>query len=595
MKKTTPYFNKSLLAATAVLSMSNVNAIQFYAGDIEGSFDSQISMGSSWRVESQDETLTVAGNNEDGNRNFSGGDTFSQIFKGSHDLQVSYQNFGGFIRGKYWYDSALENNSVDYGHTSTATTAGQVPGVGTSLSYNSNQKLDDSGFNDLAKFSGAELLDAFVYGEFEVADMPLDMRIGKQVVSWGESTFIFGGINAINPVDVSAFRRPGAEIKEGLIPVNMAYANMGVTDDLSVEAFYQLEFQETVIPGCGTYFATNDYAPEGCEYAITQAGALTRVDDQKASADGQFGMAFRYIIGDTEFGLYAMNIHSRAPVVSGVTASAADYGPLVPGLMTDYGLTQQQAGGIAKAAFTNYFVSYPEDIQLAGLSFATNVGGMALSGEVSHKKDLPVQINSTQLITAALAGTTAGLASKGLVSAELDAAAALAENGGVLQGYNQFDVSQIQITGIKFFDQVAGASRVTLITEAGYTLIHDFEEGEGVTKYGRAGLYDVDGAADDGFVTESSWGYRARVVANYSDVFAGINLKPVLAWSHDVKGFAPQPGGAFREGQQSLGVTLNADYLATYNASIGYTQFMGGDYSVISDRDFASISVGMQF
>lgn len=595
MKNITPYFNKSLLASAVALSMNNVSAIQFYAGDIEGSFDSQISMGSSWRVESQDEALTVAGNNEDGNRNFSGGDAFSQIFKGSHDLQISYKNFGGFVRGKYWYDSALENNSVDHGHTSTATTNGQVPGIGTSLSYNKNQKLDDSGFNDLAKFSGAELLDAFVYGEFDVADMPLDMRIGKQVVSWGESTFIFGGINAINPVDISAFRRPGAEIKEGLIPVNMAYANMGVTDDLSVEAFYQLEFQETVIPGCGTYFATNDYAPEGCEYAITQAGALTRVEDQKASDDGQFGMAFRYIIGDTEFGLYAMNIHNRAPVVSGVTAAAADYGPLVPGLMTDYGLTQQQAGGIAKAAFTNYFVSYPEDIQLVGLSFATNVGSMALSGEVSHKKDLPVQINSTQLITAALAGTTAGLASKGLVSAELDTAAAAADNGGVLQGYNQFDVSQIQITGIKFFDQVAGASRVTVIGEAGYTLIHDFEEGEGVTKYGRAGLYDVDGAADDGFVTESSWGYRARVVANYSDVFAGINLNPVLAWSHDVKGYAPQPGGAFREGQQSLGLTLKADYLATYSASIGYTQYMGGDYSVISDRDFASISVGMQF
>jgi hypothetical protein len=142
---------------------------------------------------------------------------------------------------------------------------------------------------------------------------------------------------------------------------------------------------------------------------------------------------------------------------------------------------------------------------------------------------------------------------------------------------------------------VAGASRITVIGEAGYTFIHDFEEGDGVTKYGRAGLYDVDGAADDGFVTESSWGYRARIVANYSDVFAGINLKPVLAWSHDVKGFAPQPGGAFREGQQSLGLTVKADYLATYNASIGYTQYMGGDYSVISDRDFASVSVGMQF
>jgi|GEM_PF-2843174 len=115
-----------------------------------------------------------------------------------------------------------------------------------------------------------------------------------------------------------------------------------------------------------------------------------------------------------------------------------------------------------------------------------------------------------------------------------------------------------------------------------------------VSRYGRAGIFSLPGNTD-GFVTESSYGYRTRVVAEYNDAFMGINLTPVLAFSHDVKGYAPQPGGAFVEGQQSLGFTLNADYQSTYNASLSYTQFMGGDYSVISDRDFASVSVGMQF
>jgi hypothetical protein len=61
------------------------------------------------------------------------------------------------------------------------------------------------------------------------------VRLGKQVVSWGESTFIGGGINSINPIDVSAFRRPGAEIKEGLIPVNMFYVSQSLTENLSAE------------------------------------------------------------------------------------------------------------------------------------------------------------------------------------------------------------------------------------------------------------------------------------------------------------------------------------------------------------------------
>ncbi len=240
---------KALAAAIPLIMAAQAQGFEFYAGDIEGSFDSEISMGSSWRMEEQDSKLFTNGNSDDGNANFADGSAFSQVFKGSHDLQVSYENFGGFVRGKYWYDSALKDNNVDYGHSPTATlgTSALDP---FSVNQAGNSRLDDAGFND----SGAELLDAYVYGEFTVADMPLDVRLGKQVLSWGESTFIFGGINAINPVDVNAFTRPGAEIKEGLLPVNMAYASIGLTDNLSAEAFYQLDFQETVLPGCGTYF-----------------------------------------------------------------------------------------------------------------------------------------------------------------------------------------------------------------------------------------------------------------------------------------------------------------------------------------------------
>lgn len=102
------------------------------------------------------------------------------------------------------YDSAIENNSVDHGHgpTTTVTTAAQenlFSGVLESGStYNNNQKLEGSDFDDLSKGSGVTLLDAFVNGQFDIGQMTIDVRLGKQVVSWGESTFIIAGINAIN-------------------------------------------------------------------------------------------------------------------------------------------------------------------------------------------------------------------------------------------------------------------------------------------------------------------------------------------------------------------------------------------------------------
>ncbi len=84
-------------------------------------------------------------------------------------------------------------------------------------------------------------------------------------MSWGESTFIGSGINSINPIDVSAFRRPGAEIKEGLIPVNMFYVSQSLTDNLSAEAFYQIEWDQTVVDNCGTFFSQPDIIADGCD------------------------------------------------------------------------------------------------------------------------------------------------------------------------------------------------------------------------------------------------------------------------------------------------------------------------------------------
>ena len=623
-KRGLPNRIKTISMLAPFMLVGSVQSMEFRIGGIEGSFDSQLSLGSSWRVESQSDSLLLnssgadnLSNSDDGNRNYQDGDAFSQLFKGSHDLEFRYQNFGGFVRGKYWYDSALENNGVDFGHNPTADRSN----VSTSLDYNNGgDKLDDSGFNDLSKASGVALLDAFIYGEFDVLDRPLDVRLGKQVVSWGESTFIRGGVNSINPIDVNAFVRPGAEIKEGLLPVNMAYANVGLTDNLSLESFYQLEFQETVIPGCGTYFATNDYAPEGCNAVSVLNGqySVARSEDgnRLAKDDGQFGVAFRYLseaLGDTEFGIYAMNIHSRSPLASGIktTTDSATLGATANAAATNYivnfavnpaaptaqeqataALVAQDALLSQKIGSTYYFVEYPEDIQITGLSFATNVGSMALSGEISHKVDAPIQINGPMII-----GTLVTDASS---SPELTADFTATGLGQVADGYRLFDISQVQVTGIKFLDRVGGAARMTLIGEAGYTYIHGFKEGPTEIKYGRSDIFGTYNPADpasedDGFVTEASWGYRARLVADYPDAFMGINLQPVIAWSHDVEGYSPQPGGNFTEGQQSLGLTLNGTFMATYSGSIGYTRYMGGKYSVIKDHDFASISVGMQF
>ncbi len=109
--------------------------------------------------------------------------------------------------------------------------------------------------------SRIELLDAYVWWQFPIGEI----RVGQQVLNWGESTFIQGGLSAINPVDVSALRVPGSELREAFRPVGMVWASVNLSQDISVEGFYEYKWEPTVIDPPGTYFSTNDFAGPGGE------------------------------------------------------------------------------------------------------------------------------------------------------------------------------------------------------------------------------------------------------------------------------------------------------------------------------------------
>ena len=79
------------------------------------------------------------------------------------------------------------------------------------------------------------------------------------------------------------------------------------------------------------------------------------------------------------------------------------------------------------------------------------------------------------------------------------------------------------------------------------------------------------------------------------DVFAGVNLKPNVAWSHDVNGYSPGPGGNFEEGRKAVSLGVDAEYQNTYTASLAYTNFFDGKYTTVDDRDFVALSVGVNF
>jgi len=616
--------------------------VSFNIGEIEGNFDSSLSIGASWSTQNANKNLIGSNNgghglsqtSDDGHLNFKSGETFSKIFKGIHDLELKYGDTGIFLRGKYWYDFELKDESREF------------------------KDISDSGRKEAAKSSGFELLDAFVYHNYSIGDEPGSVRLGKQVVNWGESTFIGSGINSINPIDVSAFRRPGSEIKEGLIPVNMFYLSQNLTENLSAEGFYQLEWDQTVVDNCGTFFSQPDVIADGCKNnlavlrsrnglnsalagaglpaaargavlnSLTQQGVnfgnpdegaiVRRGPDRDARDSGQYGLAMHYNFEplDTEFGAYYMNYHSRLPIFSGKGAPVSSYSAAgLVGSLARNGIPVATGTRLAPtllpvvvAANSSYYVEYPEDIHLFGLSFSTTLPtGTAWSGEISYRPNAPVQLNTTDILYSGLT--------------PLNSSVALLQGtpGADQKGYRRKEISQAQTTFTHFFDQVMGAERLTVVGEVGWTHVGGLESTSKL-RYGRDPSYGpgplpngqcttlnagtLAGAAqnnlsryceNDGFTTTDSWGYRARAIWDYNNVFAGVNLKPSVAWSHDVDGYSPGPGGNFEEGRKAVSLGVEAEYQNTYTANLSYTNFFDGKYTTVDDRDFVALSFGMNF
>jgi hypothetical protein len=271
-----------IAAATLLISTTSlVRAVETKFGDVSIVFDTTVSVGASIRTadretaflpegnggpidprengvvvidtalvptfsgNTSENTFTLnpdnydgSANTDDGRLNFDNGDPIGGTIKATHDLQVTWQNYKVFARAVGFYDVIM--NDHDVGERSELT----------------DDALGDVGRN-------YELLDLFVSADYTIAELPVNLRVGKQVINWGESTFILGGNNVFNPIDVNAFRRPGSEIREALLPVNAVYGSVSLPFDVSVAAYYALDFEPFEIDPSGTPFSNADVVALG--------------------------------------------------------------------------------------------------------------------------------------------------------------------------------------------------------------------------------------------------------------------------------------------------------------------------------------------
>lgn len=683
MKRDRYLFKKSKITLGIISVLTGialpVHAVTWDKGDWSVTFDSTFSLGTSIRVEDRD--LSLVGNSNQLNLDWTGydpvtnplyasadiwalndasystngdlstlnydsGKPFSTLFKGVHELSVTYKNMGLFVRGMYFYDFEMQDGNRDYVN----------PLSGVRQDPCGDPRASDELCSDV------RFLDAFFYSDFTIGDIPMTFRIGDQVVSWGESTFIQHGINTINPVDVTRAQAPGAELKEVFIPVGMAFLSLNFTDNLSLSMYYQYEWERSRLPQAGSYFSSNDFVGAGgqnsniqlgfsgnpdidLDFLLTglnslgsalQAGAPasqigqaylaypTKVairgygDTAHDDADdqGQYGIKVSYFseaLNQTEFSFYHINYHSQRPLISGQTSDFTS-----AGIATDLAYLASQTidkdNIINLQAFTESRFVYPEDIKLYGLSFNTSLGETALAGEIAYRTDEPLQIDDVELLYAAMPEQLAfaGIRPDFEGISQLDNYQGFTGPGETAAGYILSDTLQMQVTASHIFGPVLGTDNLILLGEVGYVNVQDMPDpavlrlnGPGTARSGplqptstgnpRTGLHIglSNGPETNPFPTASAWGYRLLARADYNNAFAGINLQARATFSHDVNGITPDPLFLFVEERKSASLSLTFDYLNRWAATVGYNAFWGGigTTNSLSDRDFVSFDI----
>lgn len=573
------------LAVAAALSAWSAPSQAFRFGSEEGlsgSFDSVVSFGAIKRMSSPDSRIigndsggTNRGTNnqlqarqgsngyanadfnftnfDDGNLNYKKGDIVSMALKGTHDLALKAPEGWSALARVYW----LQDFRADQTRRTEVTESSAT--------------------------SRASLLDAWVAKEIRYGDQRGKIKLGNQVISWGEDIFILGGVNQINAIDLQKFHVPGTQIKEVFIPAPMASWSGSLNEHLGMEAYYQFAWNSFKFDPVGTFFSgadvigqgnrvayyptsiCNDFAlPTPCgdrsgltdRQMLLNGTAVPYLGQAKPKQGGQYGVNFRYNAEsiDTEFAFTYQRYHDKLPFL---------------------GFTGSNAGAV-----TGYFLAYGEDRDLFAVSGNTKLGDVAVGMELSFRPRDSVGVDPTVPFGSIFGG-------KFNKNSVYDV--------GRHPGFVEYKKWQYHATAFYTFSRndplgglatSLGATDGFILAEAAVAHYPDLDRSGNIPYF----------LPNYGIPNRTSWGYVAEIGINYPNVAgSGITLTPQIDFAHDVKGTAPN-ALPFVEGRKAVTLSVFANYRDRWKGALQYANFSGGgDNNLMRDRDFLAASISYAF
>lgn len=534
-------FMLACAAGAAAVSLG-AHAETFTTPYFSGSFDSTISIGTGIRTRNPEAGLINAGNSggpagelaasgglgDQGDLNYARRDAFTTYLKGSHELLLKFPDDVTAMARVSW----LRDFSAT--HTTGWTSVATPPGLDGNLAPDARKDL---------RFK-ARLLDLWVSKKFDFDGQTVRVRAGNQVVSWGESLFIPGGINVTNAVDIMRLSQPGTQLKEAILPAPIVSAAAGLGHGFNAEAYVQLGWNANYMPPTGSYWSTSNGLGAGHDaYLLEESDARNR---------GQWGVSLRYQPPGTQLnlGAYAINYHDKSP-----------------------SFTFNNPNG------TLGWV-YPEDRKLYGVSANFPVGYWAIGSEFSYRPKDGATISSA----------TTGCASQG-GKCWVDTARMQAAVTGM------FSLTPDTASGVL---GVLGADSGNLLAEAvairfphlrsqyGDDLVSAGGWGWGL-QYSATGVpVPVGTRNSSGVSVDFSWVYDGTLIPGWQVV-------PEVYYFRALSGRTPNGAATFMKGAQSVNFIVSLiQNPANWQMSLNYARFTGGKQvfdQPYRDRNFVGLTL----
>lgn len=542
----------ALLAAAAIFGNCGVvGAFEIQTGneDIKVNWDNSFRYTLGTRIGSQDPAIVANPNLDDGDRNFNHGIVANRLDVLS-EFDVSYKKkYGIRLSGTAWYDQAYDDG---LNNSSLATS--------NHLDRNGNQSFGlDPYTRRLYAGPSGELMDAFAFGKFEVAEIPIQVKVGRHTLYFGETLSLTGALNGISyaqsPLDIAkAYAIPGVNVKELFRPLNSVSVTAQPASTFSITGQALLQWEPNRYPESGTYLGIYDYLLNSAETILDPSlGKITSSGDITPYSIGDWGVAARWtpdFLNDVTLGFYYRNFSDKLPQAHIVVN---------PGVDT-----------------SRFSFAYASDIDLYGVSVTKQILGISTSAELSYRHNMPL-LSDTAIYTSAL-----DLPRRG-------------QTGGA-RGDTWHGV--VNALGL--------INRTPLFDSASWSSEFSWNRWGHVTQHGEL-FIGRDSYSGINKVTKDAVAVDLTFAPTWFQVFPGVDLSMPLAYGrglygNSATGVSNEDGGYWSTG-------ISADILSRYKVDLTYADYFGkystdpagavainnGDYALLKDRGTLSLTLRTTF